>query len=488
MKKPQQIPPTSPAKQFARVKIVCTLGPATHSVEMLMKLIDAGMDVARINFSHGNSDEHAGVIKNLREAAHRTSEPIAILQDLQGPKIRIGEFGSSGVKLLPDHAFTITTENIKGNVTRVSTTYHHLPKDVRRGDRILLDDGKIELRVEKVQPRNVHCMVVTGGLLSSHKGINLPGVSVSAPSLTEKDKEDLLFGLKLDIDYVALSFVRRASDVVLLRKFIMDHSPIAKTIPVVVKIEKPEAIANIDAIIREADAVMVARGDLGVEMPTEDVPLLQKMIVRKCNEQGKPVIIATQMLETMIQNPRPTRAEASDVANAVFDGADAVMLSGETSVGKYPVQAVEVMNRIIRKTEEQANKIFRFDPDRVLSTHPYDPLMRAACMLADYVKANTIVALTHSGTTAAHVAKFRPPCCVIAVTDSGKVIHKLNLVWGIKGLLVENLKEDTDVAFKKIRGEMLSQGFIKPGDVIVTVAGIPLFEGGSTNTIKVDTV
>ena len=484
------LPPASvvSAKQFAKVKIVCTLGPATHSVEMLMKLIDAGMDVARINFSHGTYDEHTKVVKNLREASRRTGEPIAVLQDLQGPKIRIGEFSTPDVKLLPGQPFKITTENIRGNGTRVSTTYQHLPKDVKPGDRILLDDGKIELRVEKTHKRDVYCTVVTGGSLSSHKGINLPGVSVSAPSLTEKDKGDLLFGLKLDIDYVALSFVRQASDVVMLRKFIAKNSARGKNVPIIVKIEKPEAIVDIDAIIRETDAVMVARGDLGVELPTEDVPLLQKMIVRKCNEQGKPVIIATQMLETMIQNPRPTRAEASDVANAVFDGADAVMLSGETSVGNYPVQTVEMMNRIIRKSEDQANKNFRFDPDRVLSTHPYDPLMRAACTLADYVKANAIIALTHSGTTAAHVAKFRPPCCIIAVTDSEKVIHKLNLIWGIRGLLVENLKEDTDVAFKKIRGEMFSQGLIKPGDVIVTVAGIPLFEGGSTNTIKVDTV
>jgi pyruvate kinase len=306
--------------------------------------------------------------------------------------------------------------------------------------------------------------------------------------LTDKDKNDLLFAFKHDIDYVALSFVRRAHDVASLRDLIIEKGPKGRKIPIIAKIEKDEAIKNIDDILKETDGVMVARGDLGVELPTEDVPLLQKMIVRKCNELGKPVIIATQMLESMIENPRPTRAEASDVANAVLDGADAVMLSGETSVGKYPVQAIEVMDRIITKTEEQSALQDAFDPDWIPSTHEYDPLSRSACILADQLKASTIVALTHSGSTAAHVAKFRPPARIIAVTDREKIMRRLNLIWGIRGLIVENLKKDTDATFKKIQEQLLEEGYVEKGEVIVLLAGIPLFEGHPTNTIKVDRV
>jgi pyruvate kinase len=306
--------------------------------------------------------------------------------------------------------------------------------------------------------------------------------------MTEKDKEDLLFGLEQDIDYIALSFVRTREDIVSLREFIIDHGKKGKKIPIIAKIEKPEAIKNIDSIIAETDAVMVARGDLGVELPAEEVPLLQKMIVRKCNEVGRPVIIATQMLESMVTSATPTRAEASDVANAVLDGADAVMLSAETSIGKYPLQAVEVMDRIIRGTEEHVGSSRRFDPDWIPSIHEYDPISRAACLLADQVKATTIVALTHSGSTAAHVAKFRPPARIIAVTDRDKIMRRLNLIWGIHGLIVENLKKDTDATFKLIQERLLQDGFVRSGDTVVMVAGLPLFEGHPTNTIKVDKV
>jgi pyruvate kinase len=297
-----------------------------------------------------------------------------------------------------------------------------------------------------------------------------------------------MFGFEQDIDYVALSFVRRAHDIAMLRDFIIENGPKGRKIPIIAKIEKAEAIANIDSVLNEADAVMVARGDLGVELPTEDVPLLQKMIVRKCNEYGKPVIIATQMLETMIINSRPTRAEASDVANAVFDGADAVMLSAETSVGKHPLEVVQVMDRIIRKAESHVDTRYAFNPEWVPLTHGYDPLTRSACALADFVKATAIVALTHSGATAAHMAKFRPTARIIAVTDREKIMRRLNLIWGIRGLIVENLKKDTDVAFKMIQEQLLKEGYIEHGDTIVMVAGIPLFEGHPTNTIKVDKV
>jgi len=474
--------------QLAKVKIVCTLGPACNTLESLRALIDAGMDVARINFSHGTHAEHQKTLKTLRAAAKAEGEPLTVIQDLQGPKIRVGDFATPTVKLIENASVTITTSPLVGTAEKFSTTYEHLPKDVKVGDRILLDDGKLELKVVSVKKKDVNCIVVIGGQLSAHKGINLPGVNVSAPSLTDKDKEDMLFAFENDVDYVALSFVRRAHDIAMLRDFIIENGPRGRKIPIIAKIEKPEAISNLDAVLNEADAVMVARGDLGVEMATEDVPLLQKMIVRKCNEVGKPVIIATQMLETMIDSPRPTRAEASDVANAVFDGADAVMLSGETSVGKYPIQAVEVMHRIIRKAEDHVDTRLNFDPDWIPSTHEYDPLTRSACLLADYVKATTIVALTHSGTTAAHVAKFRPPAHIIAVTDREKIMRRLNLVWGIRGLIVENLKKDTDVAFKMIQEQLLAEGYVQKGDVIVMIAGIPLFEDHPTNMIKVDTV
>lgn len=473
---------------FAKTKIVCTLGPASATPAIMREMIKVGMDVARINFSHGSHDEHAKLLEILRQESRDLNEPVTVIQDLQGPKIRIGELKTASVELKPDALVTITTQDGKGDEHTLSTTYQHLPLDVRPGDRVLLDDGKIELAVVEAHQTDVLLRVRTGGLLTAHKGINLPGVAVSAPSLTEKDEEDLGFAFEHDVDYVALSFVRRGHDVAVLRDFIIENGPKGRKIPIIAKIEKAEAIANIDDILKETDAVMVARGDLGVELPTEDVPLLQKMIVRKCNELGKPVIIATQMLESMLYSPTPTRAEASDVANAVLDGADAVMLSGETSVGKYPIQAIEVMERIIRKTEDQVMQMNKFDPDWIPSTHEYDPLSRSGCILADQLHAATMVVLTHSGSTAARVAKFRPHARIIAVTDREKIMRRLNLVWGIRGLIVEDLKKDTDATFKKIQEELLRGEWIERGDTIVMLAGIPLFEGHPTNTIKVDRV
>jgi pyruvate kinase len=475
-------------KIFAKTKIVCTFGPASNSPDIIAGLMRAGMDMARINFSHGTHTEHLRTFKNLRRMAKISGDPIGIILDLQGPKIRIGELKTDTIELKVNHRVTITTNEVKGDEATLSTTYKHLPHDVKPGHKILLDDGKIELVALSVKGKEVLFRVVTGGILSAHKGINLPGIAVSAPSLTDKDKHDLLFAFAHDVDYVALSFVRRAHDVATLRDFIIEHGPKSRKIPIIAKIEKAEAITNIDDILKETDAVMVARGDLGVELPAEDVPLLQKMIVRKCNELGKPVIIATQMLESMINSPTPTRAEASDVANAVLDGADAVMLSGETSVGKYPIQTVQMMDRIIRKTQEQDSALTQYNPDWIPSTHEYDPLSRSACILADQLHASTIVVLTHSGSTALHVAKFRPPANIIAVTDREKIMRRLNLIWGIRGLVIEDLKKDTDKTFKKIQEKLLLDGYIHKGETIVMVAGIPLFEGHPTNTIKVDRV
>ncbi|MGA2622932.1 MAG: pyruvate kinase [Bacteroidota bacterium] len=473
---------------FSKTKIVCTIGPASQSLEVLKGLIRAGMDVTRLNFSHGTREEHTRILENIRIAATFSGEPLTIMQDLGGPKIRIGNLASPSVELTPRSTIVITTEQIAGTAQRVSTTYENLPKDVRQGNTILLDDGKLQLRVERVEKNDTICKVIRGGTLLPHKGMNLPGVAVSVPSMTEKDKEDLVFGLEQDIDYVALSFVRTAHDITYLREFIVEHGRKGTKIPIIAKIEKPEAIDNIDSIIEETDGVMVARGDLGVELPAEEVPLLQKMIVRKCNQLGKPVIIATQMLESMVGSATPTRAEANDVANAVLDGADAVMLSAETSIGQYPVQAVEVMDRIIRGTEEHAGAFQRCNSESIPSIHVYDPLSRAACLLADQVKASAIVALTHSGSTAAHAAKFRPAAPIIAVTDREKIMRRLNLIWGIRGFIVENLKKDTDATFKMIEERLLKEGFIHEGDTVVMLAGIPLFEGHPTNTIKVDKV
>jgi pyruvate kinase len=475
---------------YARTKIIATIGPASLAVDTLVKMIQAGMDVVRLNFSHGTHDIHKLVLENVREASRRTGEPISILQDLSGPKIRTGLLEEPTVTLKTGEQVTFTIDDIRGTEKLVSTTYKRLPQDVRIGDTILLDDGKIKLRVASKTEKEVTCDIVNGGILAEKKGMNLPGVKVSVASFTEKDVEDLRFGLANDIDYVALSFVRTADDIRQLREVIIKEVQKGKRVPIVAKIEKPEAVENIDAIIAETDALMVARGDLGVELPPEDVPLVQKMIVRKCNEAGVPVIVATQMLESMIGNPRPTRAEANDVANAVLDGADAVMLSGETSVGAYPVEAVQTMDRIIRKAEEQHRD--HLDIAKRPSNPEYisfDAIGRAACVIAEQVNAKVIVTVTHSGFSAMNTAKYRPKARIIAVTAREKILRRLNLIWGVHGLIVPDIEsEDTDKALKRINEELLKAGMIQPGDYVVTTVGIPLFARGSTNTIKVEKV
>ncbi len=475
---------------YARTKIIATIGPASQAVDTLVKMIQAGMDVVRLNFSHGTHDMHKLVLENVREASRRTGEPISILQDLSGPKIRTGLLEEPTVTLKTGEQVTFTIDDIRGTEKLVSTTYKRLPQDVRIGDTILLDDGKIKLRVASKTEKEVTCDIVNGGILAEKKGMNLPGVKVSVASFTEKDVEDLRFGLANDIDYVALSFVRTADDVRQLREVIIKEVQKGKRVPIVAKIEKPEAVENLDAIIAETDALMVARGDLGVELPPEDVPLVQKMIVRKCNEAGVPVIVATQMLESMIGNPRPTRAEANDVANAVLDGADAVMLSGETSVGAYPVEAVQTMDRIIRKAEEQhRDHLDLVKPPNNPDFISFDAIGRAACVIAEQVNAKVIVTVTHSGFSAMNTAKYRPKARIIAVTAREKILRRLNLIWGVHGLIVPDIEsEDTDKALKRINDELLKAGMIQPGDYVVTTVGIPLFARGSTNTIKVEKV
>jgi len=477
------------SSSYAQTKIVATLGPASQMVDTLMKMTDAGMDVVRLNFSHGSHAMHAMVLQSVREACKRSGVHLSILQDLSGPKIRTGHLEEATVELITGEQFTFTVEDIRGNSKRVSTTYKQLPQDVKIGDVILVDDGKMKLSVASKTSTDVTCDIINGGILAEKKGMNLPGVKVSVASFTEKDVEDLKFGLANDIDYVALSFVRSANDIRQLREVIIHEVQKGKRVPIVAKIEKPEAVENIDEIIAETDVVMVARGDLGVELAPEDVPVVQKMIVRKCNEAGVPVIVATQMLESMIGNPRPTRAEANDVANAVMDGADAVMLSGETSVGAYPIEAVQTMDRIIRKAEEQHRDHLQLAKKPTNPEHiSFDAIGRAACVIADQVNAKVIVTVTHSGFSAMNTAKYRPKARIIAATEREKILRRLNLVWGVSGFIVPQLEGDTDQALKHINELLLKGGYVQKGDYVVTTVGIPLFARGSTNTIKVERV
>jgi pyruvate kinase len=476
--------------RFGKTKIVCTLGPASSTLPMLERLIMEGMDVARLNFSHGTHDDHRTAIANVRAASQRTKQTVAILQDLQGPKIRIGDLQTPSVELVAGKEVVISTDGAPGNAERLSTSFLNLANDVAAGQTILLDDGKLRLRVVATDGREVRCMVMVGGKLTPHKGINLPGTAVSAPSFTEKDLEDLTFGLEQGVDYIALSFVRTADDIRHLRREVEQRAGSgASPVDIIAKIEKPQALNDLDAIIAEADGVMVARGDLGVELPPEDVPMLQKKIIRLCNGVGKPVIVATQMLESMINSPTPTRAETSDVANAVVDGCDAVMLSGETSVGSYPAEAVAIMNRIIVKVESEQSGgrgPLPVPQDAVANRH--DALGRAACLLADQLKAGAIVTLTHSGQTARVLSRYRPDPPIIGLTLTPKTLRMLNLYWGVRGMVIEKLSADSDAALQQIREKLVREGMVKRGDFVVLLAGQPLFARGSTNFIKVEQI
>ena len=476
-------------ESYGRTKIICTLGPASARPEVLKGMIEAGMDIIRLNFSHGTHDEHQNLLTVVRQTSEKMGEHITILQDLQGPRIRVGQLGKASIELKNDEPLTITMEEVVGDEKRFSTTYKDMVRDVNQGNRILIDDGRIELKVLAVKGPDVFCRVVTGGPLKSHKGMNLPGASISAPALTEKDKDDLEFGLANDIDYVALSFVRKAEDVCELRDFIAGKGPKGRKVPIIAKIERGEAVDCFDAILTEVDGVMVARGDLGVELPAEDVPMVQKMIIRKCNEGGKPVIIATQMLESMIENPRPTRAEVSDVANAVLDGADAVMLSGETSVGNHPVEAVQIMDRIIRKAETQVQEGLPVEVEIMRNPvrDAVDAVGRAACVLAKQVGAAAIVPLTYSGRSAQVVAKYRPKARIVAVTGGDKIVRRLNLYWGVRSIIVEQMS-DFDGSLKLVLEKLLEAGHVQKRDYIVVTAGIPLMQMGTTNMVKVQKV
>jgi pyruvate kinase len=476
--------PAAPARAgTGRTKIVATLGPATSSAAQIGALIQAGADVLRLNFSHGTRDEHAALYRLVREQAAAHGRPVAILQDLQGPKIRVGALADGGpIPLVAGQELTITSEpGVLGGDGLVSTTYPHLAADVRAGDRILLDDGLLELRVLASAPPRVRTVVVRGGPLGEHKGINLPGVDVSAPALTEKDRADLAFGLQLGVDYVALSFVRRPEDIVEARSAIAAEGA---DVPIVAKLEKPEAVAELDAIIRVADGVMVARGDLAVEMSPEEVPPLQKRIIHKANAAGKPVITATQMLDSMTHNPRPTRAEASDVANAVLDGSDAVMLSGETAVGEYPAETVAAMARIATAAEALEPNPKSFAPTHSSRAHA---VVRAATMLADEVRARALVVFTRSGRTAQLVSQCRPTMPVYALTPDERVQRRLALYWGIEPLH-SALEGDTDHILAQATQTLAGQGLCARGDLTVIVGAARRLGSGRADFVKLHTI
>ncbi len=460
-------------------KIVCTIGPATRSTRMIRKLMQAGMDVARLNFSHGTHEEHAQSIAILREVAMAQKKPIAILADLQGPKIRTGALAGGGTVLLrAGQRFVITTARILGDSTRVNTTFLPMPREVGKGDRILLSDGLIELRVESTNHTEVICQVANGGFLGEHKGINLPGVKLHVPALTDKDRTDLRFALSRGADYIAVSFVRQPEDVALAKALVKRAG---KNTPVIAKLEKPEAIENLDEILRMSDGVMVARGDLGVEMNPERVPVVQKNIIARARECRRPVITATQMLESMTENPRPTRAEASDVANAIFDGSDAVMLSAETATGKYPVETVAMMAAIIQEAESSIHEFPRPAGSEKLKIA--ETVAELVCHASRELHMKVIAVFTHSGFTARLVSRYRPLVPIIAFSPEAETRRRMALFWGVTPRSIADIKK-IDALPGIAEKRLLEERLVRKGDVIALVAGTPMGVRGTTNTMK----
>ncbi|MGB3541528.1 pyruvate kinase [Rubrivirga sp.] len=470
-----------------RTKIVCTLGPAVASREGVRALIGAGMDVARLNFSHGTHDDHRRMMGIVREEARSAGRVVPILQDLQGPKIRLG-IVEDGAEIHIGDTVVLTSEPIEvGTADRVHVSYDALAEEVSEGNRILLDDGNLELVVKRVNGHDVTTEVIVGGPLRSRKGVNLPELKSARPSLTDKDIEDLAFGLENDVDLIALSFVRSGADVDDLTRRIRAAG---KTTPVISKIEKPEAVHDFDAILEASGGIMVARGDLGIEIPMQNVPIVQKQLIRACLEASKPVITATQMLESMMENPRPTRAEATDVANAVFDGSDAVMLSGETAAGKYPIEAVRVMDEIVRQAEANRRGLGGRQALAAVgdSEQPVtDAVSYTAVRLADETQADAVACLTHSGSTARSIASHRPDVPIYAFTDDESALGRMALTWGVEPIAIA-FQEHTDDGVRSVHRELLSRGYHDKGDRVVITAGLPLPSMGRTNMIHVTTL
>ena len=467
-----------------RTKIVCTIGPASQEPEQLVRLIRAGMDVARLNFSHADQAAHAETIRRIREAAEQVGKPVAILADMQGPKLRMGKMREGGVPIAPGERLVITTDDILGEPGRVPAQYDRLPKAVQPGDRVLIDDGLLELVVREVSDTDIQAEVLTGGVINSNKGINLPRAALDIPAITEKDRADLAFAIEQGLDWIALSFVRTASEVWDLKGYIRQLSAFGRQTPVIAKIEKPEAINNIDEIIQASDGIMVARGDLGIELSPEAVPMLQKTIITKCNAMGKPVITATQMLDSMIRNPRPTRAEASDVANAILDGSDAIMLSGETASGKYPLQAVQTMVRIAQEVERSQVGNAHLEVAAKVRRTFSEAVSHASVEMAVDLSAAAIVTPTVSGSTARAISRFRPPSPVVAVTPSPFTQRELMLFWGVYPLLSQRSATTDAITADAVEAAQIA-GYVKEGDVLVVTGGSSGGGTGTTNLIKV---
>jgi len=461
-----------------RGKIVCTLGPASSSEEQIKALVEVGMDVARLNFSHGDHADHEIAYKRVRAASDSTGRAVGIMADLQGPKIRLGRFADGPTVWVAGETVRITVDEVEGTHDRVSTTYKELAKDAVAGDRLLVDDGNIGLTVSHIDGNDVVCIVTEGGKVSNNKGLSLPGMNVSVPAMSEKDIEDLKFAMALGVDLVALSFVRSPADIELVHE-IMDE--MGRRVPVIAKLEKPEAIENLEAIVLAFDAIMVARGDLGVELPLEEVPLVQKRVIQMARENAKPVIVATQMLESMIENSRPTRAEASDVANAVLDGTDAVMLSGETSVGKYPLEAVKTMARIITAVEENSTAA---PPLHHVPRTKRGVISYAARDIGERLDAKALVAFTQSGDTLKRLARLHTPLPLLAFTPLPEVRSQLALTWGTETFIVPHI-QTTDGMIRQVDESLLALGRYKRGDLVIIVAGAPPGTVGSTNMIHV---
>ena len=469
-----------------KTKIVCTVGPSTKSEEMLEKIMLKGMNVTRLNFSHQTRKEHKKMIDSIKKVREKLNLPVSIMLDTKGPEIRTGDFENGEVEIKEGSEFILTTRNILGNNKITNITYKNLPNDIDIGNKILIDDGLIELEVIEKNDTDIKCMVKNGGTIKNHKGVNVPDVQVNLPAITEKDIEDIKFGIENELDFIAASFIRRATDVIQIRKILEENN--GEHIQIISKIENREGVENIDDIIKVSDGIMVARGDLGVEIPPEEVPIVQKMIIKRCNEAGKPVITATQMLDSMMRNPRPTRAEVTDVANAILDGTDAIMLSGETAAGKYPEESIQTMNNIAIKTESSLDyaellKNKTIGRDITIT----NAISHATCSTAQDLGAAAIVTPTSSGYTAVAVSKYRPQAPIIATTPDESVMRRLSLVWGVYPLKSKHVETTDDIIDSSVEAT-LEKGYLKQGDLIVITAGIPVGEIGSTNLIKVHIV
>jgi pyruvate kinase len=469
-----------------KTKIICTLGPAVDNEDILGRLMQKGMDVARINFSHGTHEDHQKRIDTFKKVRDSLQLPIPLLLDTKGPEIRTGRFETNEVQLKEGDSFVLVNEDIIGDSGKCTITYKELYKDVKKGGRVLINDGLVELEVAVVKGKDIHCTVLNGGVIGNNKGINVPNAQIHLPSLTEKDIDDIIFGVQNEFDFIAASFVRKASDVIEIKKVLEKHG--GNGIRVIAKIENREGIENFDEIIKVADGIMVARGDLGVEIPVEDVPIVQKELIKKCYLNGKPVITATQMLDSMIRNPRPTRAEASDVANAIYDGSSVIMLSGETAAGKYPIETLEMMCKIAEKAENSIHYWKRF------SSTPFDlpvtvtnAISHATCTTALDLQAAAIITVTQSGHTARMISRFRPLCPIIATTTDKRVHRQMMLSWGVKPYLVEEAAT-TDEMFDMGVDKAQESGFVRNGDLVVITAGVPIGVSGTTNILKVHIV